>query len=539
MTGPTSVRMPDPNDTLASIAREAPQSLIFNRGLERETLRVDKEGQLALTPHPAFLGSKLCHPLITTDFSESQLELITPVHDTTQHALNHLDDIHRYVYSGLDHEMLWPASLPCALPSDRVIPIAQFGTSNAGRLKTTYRSGLGHRYGRTMQTICAIHYNFSFQDSFWQALAAAEHATEPSQRFRNRRYFDLMRNFRRLSWLPTYLFGASPAASNAFLTNREHSLKRLDSDTLYLPNATSLRSGGLGYQSATQAGLVSICYNSLSDYVRSLALAICTKHSAYANTGVGTTGTARMQQPIQLNTNVLQSEAEFYTTIRAKRVPRDENNLLAALDREGVEYIEVRLLDVDPFAPLGIDAETIDFMDMLLLYCILEPSPHHDDALCLAVDTNMDAAVRLGRGTLELDNMGTPTRLQSWGQEVLAELGPIAATLDATTDSTRYSSTLAIQQSKLLNPELTPSARMLSAMGDSSFHEFALTIAHQHKQHFRAQPMDKGAYQELRELAADSSRRQASMEAQPQVPFGEYIARLQQRYENVLEYGSP
>ena len=158
-------------DNLKSIAGKQPEILRFNRGLERETLRVDSSGQLAVTPHPGFLGSKLCHPMITTDFSESQLELITPVQHSASDALNQLNDIHRFIYSGLDGEILWPASMPCTLPPSNEIPLAQYGSSNLAKLKNTYRSGLGNRYGRTMQTICAIHYNFSFPDNFWPVLA--------------------------------------------------------------------------------------------------------------------------------------------------------------------------------------------------------------------------------------------------------------------------------------------------------------------------------------------------------------------------------
>ena len=213
------------------------------------------------------------------------------------------------------------------------------------KLKNTYRSGLGNRYGRTMQTICAIHYNFSFLDNFWPVLAAQEESSEHIDDFRTRRYFDLMRNFRRLSWLPTYLFGASPALSDSFITGRQHNLQRLNDQTWFLPEATSLRNGGLGYQSDTQSGLINICYNTVDDYIRSLAESICTEYIPYRALQQDVPGI------IQVNTGILQSEAEFYTTIRAKRVTSGGLNLLQALRKDGVEYIEVRLLDINPICP--------------------------------------------------------------------------------------------------------------------------------------------------------------------------------------------
>ena len=217
----------------------AAELLTFNRGIEREALRVSPAGSLAQTPHPAAFGSKLTHPKVTTDFSEAQLELITPVVRSTRAAIDDLDQIHRYLYKELGDELLWSASMPCVLENDDVIPLAYYGTSNLGRLKTTYRSGLGYRYGRAMQTICAVHYNFSFADSFWQWLKSAENSDESDKDYTTRRYFDLMRNFRRWSWLLTYLFGASPAVCNSFVQQREHELIRFDEGTFYLPHATS------------------------------------------------------------------------------------------------------------------------------------------------------------------------------------------------------------------------------------------------------------------------------------------------------------
>ena len=225
------------------------------------------DGSLALTPHPARLGSALTHPNITTDFSESQLELITGVHPDADACLQELTEIHQVVIRAIGDELLWASSMPCNLPADEAIPIGRYGTSNVGRAKTVYRTGLSYRYGRRMQTISGIHYNFSLPGIGSDG------------------YFALIRNFRRLSWLPLYLFGASPAVCTSFVEGRAHELKELSPGTLYLPHATSLRMGRLGYQSDAQASLI-VSYNNLKSYAASLHEALTRPYPPYEKIGI-------------------------------------------------------------------------------------------------------------------------------------------------------------------------------------------------------------------------------------------------------------
>src|SRR6187431_562001 len=195
----------------------------IRRGIEKESLRALPTGTLALTPHPLALGSALTHPHITTDFSESQLELITGVHPDADGCLEELTAIHQAVIRALGDELLWASSMPCNLPADEAIPIGRYGTSNVGRAKSVYRMGLSYRYGRRMQTISGIHYNWSMPG------------------VGNEGYFALIRNFRRYSFLLLYLFGASPAVCSSFVAGHEHRLEALGPHTLHLPQATSLR----------------------------------------------------------------------------------------------------------------------------------------------------------------------------------------------------------------------------------------------------------------------------------------------------------
>lgn len=502
--------------------RMTPAELVFNRGIEREALRVTPTGALAQTPHPDKFGSKLTHPKVTTDFSEAQLELITPVHQSARSALDDLEQVHRYIYSGLGEEILWSASMPCVLQSNDAIPLAYYGTSNLGRLKTTYRNGLGYRYGRGMQTICAVHYNFSLTDDFWQWLKREEASTESDPDFITRRYFDLMRNFRRLSWLLTYLFGASPAVCNSFVRDRDHSLKPFDEGTVYLPHATSLRSGNLGYQSDAQAENMQICFNSLDNYVGTLAAAICNSYPPYENIGTLVEGEYR-----QINTSILQSEAEFYSSIRAKRVPGKGENFLSCLLNEGVQYVEVRLLDVNPYLPLGIDEEEIDFLDAFLLYCLLSDSPVHDDVLCGEVRENALNTVHHGRSPdLLLRENGQDRLLNEWGVAVLNEIKPFASKLDSALETSRYTDTLNRQQARLADPLLTPSASILSDMTAEQipFFRFAMNKALEHREYFLSQPLNADEAAMFDDIASRSVADQQTIESSDETGFDDYLA---------------
>ena len=366
----------------------------LRRGIEKEGLRVRPDGTLATTPHPARLGSALTHPCVTTDFSESQLELITGVHGSADACLDDLTEIHQTVYRALGDELLWCASMPCRLPADDVIPIGRYGISNVGRAKSVYRMGLSHRYGRRMQTISGIHYNFSLP--------------EPLP---NDAYFALIRNFRRHSWLLLYLFGASPAVCASFVADRAHELERLSEDTFYLPYATSLRMGPLGYQSDAQSSLA-VSYNNLESYAASLQEALTKPYPAYEAIGIRDGDDYR-----QLATSLLQIENEFYGTIRPKRVIRPGERALHALRDRGVEYVEVRLLDLDPFCAVGITAGTMRFLDMFLLHCLVRESPPDTPQEIAAIIGNTQRVAARGREPgLRLVCESEDVTLVGWGR---------------------------------------------------------------------------------------------------------------------------
>ena len=453
------------------------------RGIEREALRIDAAGELALTPHPAKLGSALTHALITTDYSESLLEFITPALPDTTEVLAQLDTIHRVAVAALGEEMISSQSMPCHLPPEADIPIAWYGRSHIGMLKHVYRRGLALRYGKAMQCISGIHYNFSLSGKLWAVLQADAQTPGSAQDFQSEAYVALIRNFQRYSWLLMYLFGASPALATQFLGGRAHKLDTLSADTLYLPYATSLRMSDLGYQNDAQAGLVPP-YNTLQEYMGSLSRAVRRAYPAYE-----AIGTKRDGEWVQINTNVLQIENEFYATIRPKRVINTGERPLEALCSRGIEYIEVRCMDVDPFEPLGIGMTTMRFLDAFLLFCALEDSPLTNLAEGLENSENFARTVTEGRRPgMQLQRNGKAIALQDWGLELLDRIADTARLLDDQQAQPEHATALAAQRAKLLDASLTPSAHVLAAVqaNGGSLAAFALAQSRLHAADFRA-----------------------------------------------------
>lgn len=475
----------------------------IRRGIEKESLRADAEGALALTPHPAALGSALTHPNITTDYSESQLELITGVHASVEQCLEELTQVHQFTYRALGDEMLWVGSMPCRLPADENIPIGRYGSSNVGRAKSVYRMGLAHRYGRRMQTISGIHYNWSLP------------GTSDAQ------YFALIRNFRRHAFLLLYLFGASPAACSSFVSGRKHELQQLSPSTVYMPYGTSLRMGRLGYQSDAQASLA-VSYNSLDGYAASLHDALTRPYPAYEKIGIVNPG----GEYNQLATSLLQIENEFYGTIRPKRVIRPGERPLHALRERGVEYVEVRLLDLDPFVPVGVKAQTMRFLDVFLLHCLLAHSPEDTPQEIAALGRNQHRTAAFGRQPgLLLERDGREVPLVEWGAEVVAQCGPIAAALDAVNQTTDYGDAVRAAAALLQDPAMLPSARVLSALArdhDNDFIAFTRQQSEQAKAKLLKLPYPAAIQARLEEAARQSVGDQKAVEAADSLPFEAY-----------------
>lgn len=507
---------------LAWLERDAACLVGMRRGLEKEALRVQPDGWLAQTPHPRALGSTLTHPYITTDYSEALIELITPACGSIDQALVWLDDLHRHVYAHIGEERLWVNSMPCKLGPDDNIPLAQYGSSNIGRMKTLYRHGLGLRYGRRMQTIAGIHYNLSFPETFWRRWQDEAGAAGELQAFMSARYLGLVRNFQRRSWLLLYLLGASPAVCGTFLEGREHGLQSLPSGTLYLPEATSLRMSKLGYQNDAQSGL-HVSYNALDEYIHDLDSAIRTPYPPYEAAGVVRDGVWQ-----QINANILQIENEYYGLIRPKRTIRSGERPTQALARRGVEYVELRCVDLDPFEPLGIGVDSAHFLEVFALHCLLTDSPAFRPTDYDRLPENQQAMVERGRDPgLVLNDCSGRHGFRDLAARLFDELQPVAEVLDAAHVTSAYTQALARQRDKLRDPALTGSARVLDAMSAAGhgFYGFAQERADRIRDEMLARPLPADRERELSGAAGASLAAQADLEAQPQPPFAEFLDR--------------
>jgi glutamate--cysteine ligase len=488
------------------------------RGVEKESLRVTADGRLSRRPHPRALGAALTHPYITTDYSEALPEIVTPPQRSQWETLQFLCDMHAFIERRLDGELLWPASMPCELPADDEIPIAFYGPSNLGRMKTVYRRGLGYRYGRAMQAIAGVHFNYSLPVKFWPEYQEHSRHTGSLQEFRSAELMGLVRNYRRCAWLVTYLFGASPALNRSFRPNGHELLSELDAATWFGPYATSLRMSDLGYQNKTQARL-SIRANSLAEYLAGMRSAVTTEEPRYAAIGVVVDGDYR-----QLNANILQIENEYYSTIRPKPSKANKHRPLGALRETGVDYVEVRTLDLNSADPVGMNQGELRFIEALLIHCLLSESPPISAAEQDEIDARSLKVAREGRRPgLELVDGGRERGLSERGLELLQGVRAVAELLDA--DAQGYVAAVDAAAEALKDPERTPSAALLAALKSerASFFEYTLGLARSHAAYFRDCALADGREQLLVETARRSLEEAEALVARDPRSFEEYL----------------
>lgn len=498
------------------------------RGIERESLRMQSNGFLSQKNHPKALGSALTHPHITTDYSEALMEFITTPQSTIAAALDELRDIHTVVHQHLEEgERLWPLSMPCMLDdNEENIQLAQYGTSNIGRFKTLYRRGLGVRYGRRMQTISGVHYNLSFPDQLFAELQQQESDQElkqlSAQDYRSHRYFGLIRNFIRLTPLVMYLLGASPSVCRCFLTGREHHLQPLVKGTLYLPEATALRMGRLGYQNSAQKEL-GIHYNDLHDYLDGLQKAVHTPYPEFSALGLDD----ESGEPIQINDHVLQIENEYYSLVRPKQVPQVGETPSQALKNRGVGYVELRAVDVNPYSSIGIDEIAAGFLESLALYCLLSDSPELFADEQEQIDRNQTEVVNRGRAADVKIELGEKTmNFQTWAQQHLATIQQCATLLDQANQTQLYQDAIVVMQQRLAHVENTLSAHVIEdTLKHGGTWSFGSVMAQQHVQYYDQHVLNQERKQYFDELAQTSLQKQAELEQDNDMSFSQYLAK--------------
>lgn len=497
------------------------------RGLEKESLRVARSGGIAQTPHPHDLGSALTNPWITTDYSEAMIEFITPPMESSQDALCFLQDGQSFVYKRLQDEKLWATSMPCILRGGANIPIASYGSSNMGMMKTVYRRGLGYRYGRVMQVIAGVHFNYSVPNAFWEVFRETEQSALSLRQFRDDSYMALIRNLQRFGWLIPYLMGASPAVCKSFFGDRETELDVFDNSTYYEPYATSLRMGDIGYQNSREEGLgIKANYNSLEEYVESLRCAITTPAAVWEEIGVVVEGQWR-----QLNANILQIENEYYSTVRPKPVLAGLDKPVNALTQNGIEYIELRSLDVNAYHPLGIDQQQLDFLEVFVLFCLLHESAQIHGEERHEIDQNILMVAHKGRvPLLKLRKDGGYVGLKQWGETLFEQMQPIAEILDVSANSRQYTDALLFHQRMIKDTALTPSAIMLAEMRENAegFYEFANRMSQSHRHYFQITPLSTERRRFFEKAIEESHRKQRDIEMADTGSFADFMLAYEQ-----------
>ncbi|MCB1173333.1 MAG: glutamate--cysteine ligase [Leptospiraceae bacterium] len=491
-------------------------------GLERECLRIQPDGSLAQTPHPYDLGSSLTHPAITTDFSESQIEFTSQTHSRISHLMAELEQLQNFVCTTLQGELLWPLSMPARLPQDeKQIPLARYGSSSLAQKKTIYRRGLGLRYGRRMQTISGIHYNFSIGPALfdflyqnWQESSPAspdQDSATARQQFQTDLYLRTIRNFLRLTPILPYLFGASPAFDQSFVYGRANQiealhLQKLGENTWYGPLATSLRMSAIGYTNERQK-TIAANYNDLTLFIDSLRQALVTPVAEYSRWSAS--------EGLQLNANLLQIENEHYALVRPKPLLGNARTVLDALEQGGIEYIEIRGLDLNPFTPIAVDSRQLYFVHLLLLHCMFNRSP-----LLLASETEhlqqqfQQVVVNGHRNNCIQLNGGS---LREYGLILCEQLETLAFKLDRELVSDQYQNALHHARILFEHPEETPSARLMAAiMERGEYLDFGIAQAKKHCRYFGQHMLADDIMAEYSRLVTRSHQDQLRIEQMEQ-----------------------
>jgi len=495
-------------------------------GLEKESLRVGENGMISQLDHPSVLGSALCHTAITTDFSESLLEMVTPPCASSTEALEFLHGVHQFVAARLPvGEMLWNASMPCIVNGESSIRIGEYGQAHSATMKHAYRRGLGLRYGRMMQAIAGIHYNFSVPDDFWQGWSEMHSLSSGDMSAtRTAGYFHMTRGWMRIGWVIPYLFGASPAVCESFLADgaADSDLSRLNKHTRFARYGTSLRMGNIGYRYREDSGVdLSVCHASFASYMKDLHAHVTTVHPAYEAMGViDAKGDYQ-----QLNSHRLQIENEFYSSIRPKQIPENNEMPITAMRQRGIRYLELRSIDINPFEVTGLTAEQLAFLEVLMVFtALMDPVPQDVNAVQRAKN-NIETVAHRGREPgLKLQTLEGEIALSDWGLQLIDALEPIACWMDKQQESDLYSDSVAIQRTRFLSTENTPSSHVLEQVHSAgSFFRFAPEQSALHHHSCISAEMDSDLCESLMLSAGESMRRQRQLESETTGDFDAYL----------------
>ncbi|WP_297712107.1 bifunctional glutamate--cysteine ligase GshA/glutathione synthetase GshB [Clostridium sp.] len=359
-----------------------------NFGIERETLRVDENGYLVKTDHPEEFGDKAHNPYITTDFSESQIEVITPALSDIKETYNFTRALYDIVAMEIGNEYLWPESMPCIIPDDKDIPVAKF--ANHSKEAQEYREKLLLKYGGKKQLISGIHYNFSFDENIIERLYEDSETNLCYKEFKNSIYLKIARNYLRYRWLIVYLLGASPIVHESFIDSCKCPLKKVKHSEYSSLGAISHRNGKCGYKNKVD---LFPSYNSVDGHLESV--------NQY------------------IKDELIESHKELYSQIRLK--PSDTKNFKESLLNDGIKYLEYRTIDINPFEKGGISLEDLRFLQIFNVYLLTKEESDFKNWQEEALENQQLIAVH-GIDDIELKQDGKVINRIDFGLEILNEV---------------------------------------------------------------------------------------------------------------------
>ena len=403
----------------------ADEILAGSFGIEWESLRAKSDGKLSLTPHPAIFGDKLTNPVVTTDFSESQIEIITPTFNTIDEAFDTFSLISDLVNASLpEDEYLWFQSIPCILPYWDQIPIAQY--TEAGEDSQKYREDLAKKYGVKKQMISGVHFNFSFTDSFLKKLYFLEDTDISFKDFKNEVYLKIARNYLRYCWLIIYLTGCSIGSHKTFSKECIHLMDAKDEyGSYYSTKGPSFRNASCGYKNLVE---LYPSYDSVEEFTDDVNFFI--------------------------DKGDLSEAKELYTQIRLK--PKNPKDLLNSLNDDGIEYIEIRTLDINPFYKCGLVKHDMKFLHLFLIYMLIKDESDYKLWQRDAKINEENVAERAYVDSMRLIKDGEEVTLKSWASDIINEMFGMCEVLGI-----NEGQTLNLMLNRIANPDFTYGKRLL------------------------------------------------------------------------------
>ncbi len=434
-----------------------------NFGLEKENVRVTESGNLALTPHPKAFGDREKNAYIKTDFSESQLEMVTPVCNTLEEVYSFICNLNKVVSLEImkNGEFLWPQSNPPILPREEEIPIAKL----SNREDELYRENLSYKYGKKKQVISGIHYNFSFKEEFIKLLYKELKVKKDFREFKDDIYLRMARNFQKYHWLLIYLTGASPVFHESYIEEIKEEGEKLGEDSYYIKDDTSLRNSSYGYKNKKD---YYVSYNSIEEYASDIKNLVKDKE--------------------------IQSIKEYYNPIRLKSLGSED--MLESLLHKGIDYLEVRLLDLDPLSIQGVSKETLYLVHLFMIYTLLKENKEITYKDQEEFFKNHDMVALKGRNEeAVIYENGVPVLLKDKGREILSEMDEIVEILFSNNEEFKNVIKRALE--KINNPHDTISEKLIKDIKEEGYINFHMRLAKEYLNNFKNKEFNLVGYEDL------------------------------------------